>query len=700
MEDVKKTISRRVYIVFLGLLFVGFAICAKLLKVQVWEQEYWLNLRNNTTKIDTIYGKRGNVYDINRNPLVTSLPHYDLVFDPTAAKIKSFDENIGEISSLIAGKFGKKSASVYEREFRDARKNNEKYIRIANKISLSDKKEIKTWPLFKENKNRGGGIFKKRNERIRPYGMLASRTLGMIRDNASDFGLEHAYDEYLSGGKMPKLKYNLPSVGWIEVDYNGEYPDDGNDIHTTIDVTIQEAANKALKATVEGNAANHGCAIVMDVETGEIRAIANYGRDAKGNYGEIYNYAIAESMMPGSTFKVPMLLALLMDKKASLNTLVDVGTGVKKFYDRVIKDTNSPAEPIMTLQSVIEKSSNVGIATMISESYSNEPKTLINRLNSFNLGKKCGIEIAGESSPLIPSPGNGTWSGVTLPYMAHGYEVKVTPLQLLTFYNAIANNGKLMRPYLVKKITNRDKVIKSFEPEVVKAICSERDAYNVQKVLRGIVKRGTAKKIASEYLTLAGKTGTTVISPPERASNKKYQASFVGYFPHENPKYSCIVVISDPRNGQYYGSAVAAPVFKEIAEKTFAKDIELQKIMGDNNKDSELAEAEFPTTKKGFVDDIEVIYDFVGTDYEIETNAPFVYSENSEGFIALKADDSFKTSVNIIPNVKNMGLRDAIYVLENIGLKVEISGIGKVLDQSKKPGKSFEKGELIKITLG
>ena len=698
MEDVKKTISRRVYIVFLGLLLVGFAICAKLLKVQVWEQDYWLNLRNNTTRVDTIYGKRGNIYDLNTNPLVTSLPHYDFVFDPTAPKSKSFDENISECSSLIAGKFGGKSASAYEREFRSARDKNKKYIPIASKISLSDKKEIKTWPLFKESKNRGGGIFIKKNERNRPYGMLASRTLGMIRENANDVGLEKAYDKYLSGGKMPKLNYNLPSVGWIEVDYNGEYPDDGNDIHTTIDVNIQEAANKALKTALKENAADHGCAIVMDVETGEIRAIVNYGRDKKGNYSEIYNYAIAESMMPGSTFKVPMLLALLTDKKASLNTLVDVETGVKKFYDRVIKDTQPPAESIMTLQSVIEKSSNVGIATLISESYSADPQSLINRLNSFNLGQKCGIEIEGESSPLIPSPGNGTWSGVTLPYMAHGYEVKLTPLQLLSFYNAIANNGKLMKPYLVKKITNRDKLIESFEPQVVKEICSERDAYNVQKVLRGIVKRGTAKKIASEYLTLAGKTGTTVISPPERISNKKYQASFVGYFPHENPKYSCIVVVSDPRNGQYYGSAVAAPVFKEIAEKTFARDVELQKLMGDNN--DELAQVEFPITKKGFVDDIETIYDFVGTDYEIETNAPFVYSESSEDFIALKADDSFKTSVNIIPNVKDMGLRDAIYVLENIGLKVEISGIGKVLEQSKKPGVSFEKGELIKITLG
>ncbi len=701
MEDVKKTISRRVYIVFIGLLFIGFAICAKLLKVQVWEQDYWLNLKDNTTRVDTIFGKRGNIYDIDSNPLVTSLPHYNVAFDPTAAKSNLFEENIGELSSLLAGKFGQKSPREYEREFRAARDKDKRYIPLLKKVNLSDKKEIETWPLFKEKSSKGGGIFKKINERNRPYGTLAKRTLGLIRENAEDFGLEKAYDKYLTGGKMPQLNYKLPTVGWIEVNYSGEQPEDGFDVHTTIDVNIQDAANKALKSALEENAADHGCAVVMDVKSGEVRAIVNYGKDKKGDYYEMYNYAIAETILPGSTFKIPMLLSLLVDKKASLNSLVDVGNGVKKYYDRTMRDSHAPKEPVMTLQSVIEKSSNVGISTLINNSYTGDEWALINRLNSFNLNEKCGIEIEGEPMPDISNPDEDRWSGVSLPWLSIGYELKLTPLQLLSFYNAIANNGVMMKPHLVKKITNRDEVIEEFEPTEVKQICSKKDAYNVQKVLRGVVKRGTAKGIASEYLTLAGKTGTTVISNPKISSNKRYQASYVGYFPHENPKYSCIVVVSDPKNGKYYGSQVAAPVFKEIAEKTFARDIELQKQMKGEITAEELAKLEeFPTTRKGFVEDLEVIYDYVGTDYEIETNAPFVYSESKDGYIALKAEKSFDATVNTVPNVKDMGLRDAIYILENIGMKVQISGIGKVIQQSKEPGKSFEKGELIKIKLG
>lgn len=700
MREVKKTISRRVYVVFFCFILVGLAICAKLLKVQVLEQDHWLKEKDITTRVDTVYGKRGDIYDIAENPLVISLPHYKVSFDPTAAKSKLFEENIQELSYLLAKKFGLKTANQYENYFRSARENGKKYLELVKNASLSDKKEMQDWPLCKEKRSKGGVIFEKINERHRPYGTLAKRTLGTIRENAEDFGLERAFDNHLTGGKLPQLKYQLPTQGWIEVNFSGENPKDGYDIHSTIDINIQDAADTALKSVLKESAADHGCAIVMDVATGEIRAIVNYGRDKNNEYHEMYNYAIAETISPGSTFKIAMLLALLTEKKASLNTLVDVGNGVKKFYDRTMRDSHPPKETVMTLQSVIETSSNVGVATMVTESFSKNEYRLIDRLKSFNLNTPCGVEILGEPQPDIPNPGDKRWSGVSLPWMSIGYELKLTPLQLLNFYSAIANDGVMMKPHLVRKVTDKNKVIEEFEPQVIGEICSEKDAYNVQKVLRGVVKRGTAKKIASEYLTLAGKTGTAIISNPELKNNKKYQASFVGYFPHENPKYSCIVVVNDPKNGKYYGSQIAAPVFKEIAEKTFAKDIELQKIMGDESEESVIADIEMPTTNKGYVNDLETIFDFVGTDYEIETNAPFVYPEEKSGFIALKAEKSFDAATDVIPNVENMGLRDAIFVLENIGLKVEISGIGKVKNQSKKPGESFAKGDLIKIKLG
>lgn len=704
MASVKHDISRRIYIVFLLLIIGAFVIFGQLFRVQMVEGDYWLEVAQNSTKIDTIYGKRGDIYSADGKTLLTSLQYYKIALDPTVASEEDFRKNLEPLADRLAAKYPNKTAKYYRNILAKNRDEKKAYVLIDKSADFKDLQELKEWPLFNLGRYKGGFIVESYEDRQSPFGHLARRTLGIKRTeserqkNLGDIGLERSFDTYLQGKKLPISKVKISGGNWVETTVVDNPPDNGLDIYTTIDINIQDIAHQALNKNLQTYNAHHGSAIVMDVKTGEIKAIVNLGKDGNGGYIEDYNYAIAEKTNPGSTFKTAMLLSLLSDKKASLNTFVDLENGQKKYYDRLMKDDHVPTENEVTFQRGFEISSNVALSKMVYNSYKDDPWELINHLKFMNLNSPTGIEIDGESAPELPQPGDGKWSGVSLPWMGIGYEIELTPLQLLTFYNTVANGGIMMKPFLVKAIKKFDQTIEKFEPTFVKKICSESDADKVRRALRGVVLRGTARNIASEHLTLAGKTGTAIIKH-KNGKEKKYQASFAGFFPAEQPRYSCIVVINQPENGQYYGSQVAAPVFKEIAEKIFAKEIEMQKIYIEKPQENQPL-AGLPETKIGYKSDIEALYQFLDVPYNVKTESDIAYPSNEGTKMSLKRRKAFEQSMdNVVPNVLGMGLRDALFILENKGLEVQIIGKGKVIKQSLEPGSILHESGLIKVFL-
>ena len=473
----------------------------------------------------------------------------------------------------------------------------------------------------------------------------------------------------------------------------------GDDLHTTIDIGMQDIVHHTLESHLIKTDALKGTAIVMEVSTGAIKAISNIGKTKSGSYAEVLNYGVGEIAEPGSTFKLATVVAMLEDGYAELDTKVNLGGGKRKFYDITMYDSKMHGIQESDLREAFEISSNVGIATLANKYYGpqNRRRQYIDRLKSFGLADKTGIEIRGEGQPYIKDPVSNQkdWSGTTIPWMSHGYELQLTPLQLLNFYNAIANDGKLMKPYLVKEIRNRHGVIKSFKPTVLKdRIASEKTVDIAQELLKGVVQRGTAKNLRSNIVSMAGKTGTTVVGYANKELPKKYNASFAGYFPADEPKYSMIVIVYQPK-GAYYGSSVAAPVFKEIAEKFTATDLETQQLIAEINNTQGGEVINLPGKESGHKEDFMNIFQFVDLAFKEKSKSSWVEVDPFESKMII---DRKKIKKSEVPDVRGMGARDAIYVLENLGMKVDIEGIGKVYKQSLTPG-SANKGAPIKIYL-
>ncbi|MCF6296468.1 MAG: transpeptidase family protein, partial [Flavobacteriaceae bacterium] len=472
-------------------------------------------------------------------------------------------------------------------------------------------------------------------------------------------GIEGSFYEYLRGKNGKRLKQKIAKGQWKPLNDNNEIePIDGKDIITTIDLNIQDIAHHALLEQLEYFKANHGSVVVMETKTGEIKAISNLGRTSKGTYYEQRNYAVYESHEPGSTFKLMSMVVALEDKVIDTSTIIDTEKGVISFYGRSVRDTHRGGHGKISVARIFEVSSNVGIVKIINDNYKDNPSKFVNALHKMNVSKKIGLPIKGEGSPFIPNPKDKKkWSGLSLPWMAYGYGVSITPLQTLTFYNAIANNGEMVKPRFVKEIRTQSNVIAKFEKEVINyKICSQQTVDYVKEMMLNVIKRGTAKNIYDKNFSMAGKTGTCQTEYWKKGK-AEYISSFVGYFPANEPKYSCIVVIHKPDiEIGYYGNVVAAPVFKKIAHKIYS-DTPVQGEM--------LFKNEITSVSK----DYEKYYK--------------------------KANKNYKK----VPNVKNMPGMDAISLLENLGLIVNYKGIGKVKSQSIKPGKELKKGEIILLDL-
>lgn len=716
--DVKNEVLYRVYFLLFGLVIpVAVLLVYRSVVIGVVEGEEWRNraLLENVIKERTIEAERGNILAEDGSLLATSVPIFDLYFDPYTPSEEDFLANVDSLAVCMA-KYVDNSYTVggyrkYLMGLRDTAINRSHHVLIKRKVAYSEKRFIEQFPLFNLGQFRGGFIAEKRSERERPFGLLARRTIGWKREGGTAVGLEGSYDEYLGGepGKVMMICVDRRRDLWKPLDdLTAVEPQIGDDIVTTLNINIQDIAEEALLRGMRTHDAEWGTAVVMEVETGAIRAIANIGRSAQG-WLEDYNYAIGKSVEPGSTFKLASMMAMLEDGYVKLTDSVDIERGQTQFYDETMPDSSPLSYKLDSISAydAFVISSNVGLAKLVDRSYGGKTKSgqekaelFINRMKQFNLHLPTGIELEGEAPPLIKETNDDYWSGVTLPWMAIGYETTLTPIQMLAFYNAIANNGRLMKPYLVQEIRRFGESMESFRPTVAKKKIAETETIKtVKKLLEGVIEdeRGTGHKLKTNRYRFAGKTGTAQVDYHRGSRGTRvggHRATFAGYFPAENPKYSCIVVINKPRQGGIYGGDVAGPVFREIADQCFYSLMELHEPMNEGPKPV-YTTATLPSGDIGRARDFEQILNQLDIQYYGDPSTELgVLSAESDSLLMYRRtiyDDQ-------VPNVVGLGLRDAVYILENRKLKVEFNGVGKVVKQSIIPGTPL-KGQTIWLAL-
>lgn len=706
--EIKNDILWRVYLCFIGIVLLGVMVLGRAFYIQQVQGSYWKGMGDSLQlKYLPIDAERGSIYSEDGNMLSTSIPVFDVYVDFAADGLrekqgKRFKENIDSLSMSLANLFKDKTAAEYKKQLQLAYKNKDRYYSLKKKISFDEYRQLRNFPLVRQGRNKSGFIVDSRDKRINPYVLLANRTIGLSRqDSKKNVGLELTYDSLLRGTTGQRLmRYAagsyMPVMG-AELD-----PVNGKDIITTLDTYIQDVAENALMKMLDSNNSLHGTAIVMETATGKIKAIANLGKQPDGSYIEDLNYGIGKATEPGSVFKLATLLSLLEDKHVTINSQVDCEGGIISFYGLRIKDSHLGAREISVKEAFL-RSSNVAFAKLANQYYGAEPRKFTDHLAHFRLNKMTGIDIVATSGkPTIKTPANRSWSKTTIPYMAHGYEELVTPLHMLMLYNAVANNGKMMRPYLVNAIRDYGVDIKTFEPEVLEdRICSDETLAQAKECLRAVVDslHGTGHKILFDSLySISGKTGTAVTALDNKGYNKGakiYQASFIGYFPSEKPKYSIAVVIQNTRESRkIYGADVSGVVFKEIADKIYGRFIGTTSFSKINGIDSSLYNSQ------GMKNDLRSIFSFMNISYRDSANGGYWRTAQMQNKSAAMSIPVYAVQQNkIMPNVVGMGLKDAIYLLENKGLAVEVKGRGKVIDQSLTAGLAFNKGQKVQLLL-
>jgi len=679
---------------YLFVLLIAVAVISKIVKVQQFDD---LINTSSQPRFFTVEAPRGNILSDDGSLLAISMPLYNIFLDMSVMSDVLFERNIVEISDALADLFEDKTAEEYDQFLRLAKNSKKnKYVRLQLKATHNDLKVLKSLPIFKLGQNRGGLIAEQRPNRETPFGLLAQRTVGVLRD-VNPVGIERAFNHTLSGVDGRHLKRKIAQKVWVPQDSEGNYlPKAGKDIVTTINIDMQDVAEKSLERTLIKENADWGCVVLMEVETGEVKVIANLMKDTLDRVSEKYNYALAMHDAPGSTFKLASIIAGLEDGKFSVNDSVDLQRGRIKYYDRVMRDSPHDFRKV-TIEKAFVISSNVGISKIINESYTSDPTEYIDRIYKMGLSTPLELELPYPPALKMPVPNKGGWSGITLPWMSTGYEMALSPLHMLTFYNAIANKGKMMNPIFTTAILEDGKEIEYKKPVVVNpSICSESTIEKIMPLLVGVVEEGTAQNIRTDKYRIAGKTGTTVLNYAGRkeGEDKKYQASFAGFFPADNPKYSCIVVVSNPKNGQVYGSKVAAPIFKELADKVYALDMDLHSPIS-------IAESfkNLPKVKQGETDKTKVVLSQLNIDCET-TDAAYMISQTTKSSVNLlvrKVEEDLQNGR--MPSLKGMNLQDAVYLLETYGFSVVTTGSGGVVKQSIKKGESIKKGSVIKLEL-
>ena len=660
----EKNISYRIYLVAFVVLIMAVGILVKLTNIQWVEGDYYRKLaKDKTVKNFVIPANKGNVYSADGSLLATSIPNYTVRFDAMAPKKEDFDKNIKALADSLSILLEKPSSHYYN-EFRKARANKNRYLLLARGLSYTEFMRMKTFPLFKLGPNKGGLISEQKTVREHPIGMVAQRTIGYERqyvDGGVDGkGIEWAFKDYLNGKDGKVLKQKIAKGQWKPISDNNQVePQDGYDIVSTIDVYIQDIAHHALLKQLEYYEAEHGCVVVMETKTGEVKAISNLGIGADGTYSETQNYAVTESHEPGSTFKLIDLIALIDDNKVDTSKVYDSHGGTVVYHNRRVNDSKKGGYGKVSLARGFELSSNTIMVQAVYENYKDNPKQFVDRINAMGLNKPLGLPFEGEGRPTIPQPGAKNWYGTTLPWMAFGYGVSMTPLQSLSVYNAVANDGEMVKPIFVKEIKEWNKTIKKYDKEVINPkICSDETLKKVRKILENTVKKGTGSKLYSKDFSMAGKTGTAQVdyAKGKHTDAMYYASSFAGYFPADNPKYSCIVIIHKPSKSKgFYGGDVSGPVFKRIAQKIFT-DVPSTNEIKNLNRKTKIQEDNFGK-----------------------------YSNLVEA--------------NKVPDVHGMAGMDAVALFENLKMKVKVIGVGKVKKQSIQAGQPIIKNNTITLEL-
>lgn len=702
--DIKKDILWRVHLCFLIMIVLGGVVLGRAIYIQKFQGNYWRSMSNKQhLKYMDINAERGSIFSEDGNMLSTSIPVFDIHVDFGADGIrekagKSFYKNLDSLSISLAALFKDASAASYKKELSAQYKKKTRYYLLKRKVSFSDYQDLRTFPLVRQGRNKSGFIIDVRDNRVNPYVLLANRTIGLSRgDTSKNVGLERSYDSVLKGQTGQRLMRYIAG-SYIPVDGAEIEPENGKDITTTIDTYIQDVAENALLKMMTQNASIHGSCIVMEVKTGKIKAIANLGRRPDGSYWEDYNYGFGMRTEPGSVFKIATLISLLKDHYVDTGSIVDCEGGQKKFYGLRITDSHLGTGKI-TVKEAFAISSNVAFAKMADEYYHNQPQKFYQHLHDLRLDTSSGIDIVGTAKPFVKKPSSKYWAKTTIPFMAHGYEELETPLNLLMVYNAIANNGTMMQPYLVNSINEMGEEIQTFKPKVlVDKICDEQTLGKLKDCLLAVVEtpHGTGHALQSNIYEFAGKTGTAVTAMDNRGYNKIakiYQSAFIGYFPANNPEYSIAVVIQNSSESKHvYGASVSAPVFKEVADRLYATRVAdkpfIMQIPPDNNV------YQFYGLKK----DLNKIFDVFKYKETDSATGNWRTTILHDGNAKLMADNVATASTKV-PDVKGMGLKDAIYLLENMGLKVSATGRGKVVYQSLAQNTDFSKGQQIKIQL-
>jgi cell division protein FtsI (penicillin-binding protein 3) len=682
------------------------AVLGRVFFIQHMQGKYWRALSDSLhQKYVDLSAERGSIYSEDGNMLSTSVPYFNIYIDFGADGLrekngKRFKENLDSLSYCLSRLFRDQSSTAYKKQLSQCYRDDDRYYLLQRNLSFDQYKQLRTFPLVREGRNRSGFIIETSSKRLNPFGLLANRTIGLSRDNAQNVGLERTYDSLLRGENGRKLVRYLNAGTYIPVEGYEIDPENGKDILTTIDVNTQDIAENALLSMLVENECEHGTCIVMETATGKIKAMANLGRQPDGSYWEDLNYAIRASE-PGSTFKLATLLSLLEDHQVRLSDHLNIEGGTWKIGTRTVHDSEKQEISDVTVEQAFEHSSNVGMAKLVVAHYAQHPQQFVDHLRKLHLNQITGIDLAGETSPIIKSPASKTWSASTLPWMAFGYEVLISPLQTLTLYNAVANNGRMMKPYLVNSIQYAGGIEMQTQPVVLMdKICTDETLGELKTCLEGVCVKGTAKSaFKNTFYPVAGKTGTALMANGNRGyADHIYQSSFAGYFPADHPRYTCIVVIKNkPFSKNYLGAKVAAPVFREVADKLMSMD----ELAPDSNRLSSYTDLIKKDSSRycytGSTQSIKNVFYSLNIPYSdsaLNKKWAAVYREKNQPVVKTKNEDQKQ-----IPDVKGMGLKDALFLLESKNVRVTAKGTGKVKQQSIAPGTLVSKNQKLTLEL-
>lgn len=708
--EVKRDILWRVYLSFLGMVVLSLLVLGKAFYIQRFQGEHWRSMSDSMhQKIQELDADRGTIYSEDGQMLSTSLPQFDIYMDFQADGLrdkggKVFKENVDSFAISLAGYFGDKTAAQYKKELQAAYKSKSRYYSLRKKMTFEEYKAFRSFPLVKLGRNKSGVIVEENSKRISPFGLLANRTIGLSREHVAsngklkkqNVGLEKTYDSLLTGQKGQRLVRYIAG-GAVPVEGFQIEPENGKDVFTTLDVNIQDISQNALLRMMESSEAQYGTCIVMEVKTGKIKAIANLGRRPDGSYWEDDNYALRVTE-PGSTIKLATLLAVLDKGTSSLNDMVEVGSaGRLQVGPRMVNDAERSPKAVMTVKECFAHSSNVGMSKLAFKAFANNPKEFKEYLHRYHLDVRSSIDLSNIPAPRLAPLENKNGGLMNMLTMSFGYAINVSPLHTLSLYNAIANDGKMMKPYLVNSIQSNGIVIKQFEPTVLdKNICKPEVAKAARESMEAVVTEGTGRPAFKNMpFAVAGKTGTAHVADGDiKYGHGVYQASFVGYFPADKPVYSCIVVVrTKPHAAAHYGGMLGAPVFREIATKLYAMYVD--------QKPATMYTAKKDSSTYFYAGNTKNIKQVFGT-----FNMWYADSVQQSNWASVYAGNNYQPVLRtnavrekLMPNVKGMGLKDALYLLESMGLKVTISGKGKVANQSVAPGSALAKGVTVVLEL-